>query len=68
VQGREALKSTKEQAENQLNLDVIYGDTDSIMVNTRIPSVPSPDADPALRDSATGALPPRVTRLLACAT
>lgn len=54
-QGREALKTTKEQAENQLNLDVIYGDTDSIMVNTRIPSVPGPDADPALSDSATGA-------------
>jgi hypothetical protein len=24
------------------------------MVNTRIPSVPGPDADPALSDSATG--------------
>ncbi|ELR17510.1 DNA polymerase (pol2), putative [Acanthamoeba castellanii str. Neff] len=53
LKGREALKTTKEQAEGQLNLDVIYGDTDSIMVNTRIPSVPAPDADPALRDSAS---------------
>ncbi len=58
LQGREALKSTKEQAEGQLNLDVIYGDTDSIMVNTRIPSVPAPDADPALRDSASGTRSP----------
>jgi DNA polymerase alpha subunit A len=35
--GRETLMKTKHIAENMLNLDVIYGDTDSIMINTRIP-------------------------------
>lgn len=33
--GREILQKTVDLAQEQLNLDVIYGDTDSIMVNTR---------------------------------
>ena len=33
-QGREILSNTVEVAEKKLGLDVIYGDTDSIMVNT----------------------------------
>lgn len=33
-QGREILMNTKEIAENKLNFSVIYGDTDSIMINT----------------------------------
>ena len=32
--GRETLIKTKEIAENKLNFTVIYGDTDSIMINT----------------------------------
>lgn len=32
--GRETLMKTSETAKNTLNLDVIYGDTDSIMVHT----------------------------------
>ena len=32
--GREALQRTVDQATNQLHLDVIYGDTDSVMINT----------------------------------
>ena len=32
--GRETLIKTKEIAENKLNFSVIYGDTDSIMINT----------------------------------
>ncbi|PRP77959.1 DNA polymerase alpha catalytic subunit [Planoprotostelium fungivorum] len=34
--GRETLEKTKELCENQLNLDVIYGDTDSLMINTNL--------------------------------
>jgi DNA polymerase alpha subunit A len=34
--GRETLKKTVEIAESKVGLDVIYGDTDSIMINTRI--------------------------------
>ncbi|KAG4303428.1 hypothetical protein PCK1_000392 [Pneumocystis canis] len=33
--GREVLRNTKELAEN-LNLQVIYGDTDSVMINTNV--------------------------------
>lgn len=33
--GREILQKTVDLAEESLNLDVIYGDTDSIMINTR---------------------------------
>jgi len=32
--GREALQTTVNTATEQLDLDVIYGDTDSIMINT----------------------------------
>eukprot|EP00559_Dactyliosolen_fragilissimus_P008753 CAMPEP_0184856616 /NCGR_PEP_ID=MMETSP0580-20130426/1789_1 /TAXON_ID=1118495 /ORGANISM="Dactyliosolen fragilissimus" /LENGTH=1517 /DNA_ID=CAMNT_0027351729 /DNA_START=158 /DNA_END=4712 /DNA_ORIENTATION=- len=35
--GREILQSTVRIAEENVKLDVIYGDTDSIMINTRIP-------------------------------
>ena len=37
AKGRETLQRTVEIAEQTLDLDVIYGDTDSIMINTRIP-------------------------------
>ncbi|KAL6056994.1 DNA-directed DNA polymerase alpha catalytic subunit pol1 [Balamuthia mandrillaris] len=53
TKGREALLATKKQAEEGLNMDVIYGDTDSIMVDTKIPSVSSgtPILDPeAIKD------------------
>ena len=33
--GRETLQRTVELATHELNLDVVYGDTDSIMVNSR---------------------------------
>ena len=33
--GRETLQRTVDLAQNDLNLDVIYGDTDSIMINSR---------------------------------
>lgn len=36
--GRETLQRTVDVAQNQLSLDVIYGDTDSIMINTSIAS------------------------------
>jgi DNA polymerase alpha subunit A len=35
AKGREILQKTVDITQDQLNLDVIYGDTDSIMVNTR---------------------------------
>ena len=34
--GRQTLVRTKDIAENAMGLEVIYGDTDSIMINTRI--------------------------------
>lgn len=34
--GREALQRTVDLATNQLQLDVIYGDTDSVMINTNL--------------------------------
>jgi len=34
VLSREALQRTVELATTQLGLDVIYGDTDSVMINT----------------------------------
>jgi len=34
--GRQTLVRTKDIAENTMGLEVIYGDTDSIMINTRI--------------------------------
>jgi DNA polymerase alpha subunit A len=36
AKGRETLQKTVDIAQSQLGLDVIYGDTDSIMINTRI--------------------------------
>lgn len=36
--GREALQRTVDVAQNTLNLEVIYGDTDSIMINTHLKS------------------------------
>ena len=38
--GRETLMRTKEIAETKLGFTVIYGDTDSIMINTGTSSVP----------------------------
>ncbi|EGD78351.1 hypothetical protein PTSG_09417 [Salpingoeca rosetta] len=35
TKGREILQNTVDLAQNKMNLDVIYGDTDSIMINTR---------------------------------
>ncbi len=32
--GRETLQKTQYLAENNLNFNVVYGDTDSIMINT----------------------------------
>lgn len=32
--GRNTLLRTKDIAENKLNFNVVYGDTDSIMINT----------------------------------
>lgn len=32
--GRETLLRTKDIAENKLGFNVVYGDTDSIMINT----------------------------------
>lgn len=37
--GREALQRTVDQAKNQMGLDVIYGDTDSVMINTGLTSL-----------------------------
>jgi DNA polymerase alpha subunit A len=34
AKGREALQRTVDQAQKELGLDVIYGDTDSVMINT----------------------------------
>lgn len=34
AKGREALQRTVDQATNSMGLDVIYGDTDSVMINT----------------------------------
>ncbi|CBJ49021.1 conserved unknown protein [Ectocarpus siliculosus] len=34
AQGRESLQRTVDLSENQLGLEVIYGDTDSVMINT----------------------------------
>ena len=33
--GRDTLQATADVAEKELGLEVIYGDTDSIMINTR---------------------------------
>ena len=38
AKGRETLQRTVEIAENEVGLDVIYGDTDSIMINTCLSS------------------------------
>jgi DNA polymerase alpha subunit A len=37
--GREALQRTVDLATNQLGLDVIYGDTDSVMINTSLTDI-----------------------------
>ena len=37
--GREALQRTVDLATNQLGLDVIYGDTDSVMINTALTDI-----------------------------
>ena len=34
AQGRESLQRTVDLSETQLGLEVIYGDTDSVMINT----------------------------------
>ena len=39
--GREALQRTVDLATNQLSLDVIYGDTDSVMINTNLTDLKS---------------------------
>lgn len=39
AKGREALQRTVDQARNQMGLDVIYGDTDSVMINTGLTSL-----------------------------
>jgi DNA polymerase alpha subunit A len=39
AKGREALQRTVDQAKNQMGLDVIYGDTDSVMINTGLTSL-----------------------------
>ena len=36
--GRSILDRTRNQVEKQFNVDVVYGDTDSIMVDTKIPN------------------------------
>lgn len=36
-QGRQLLTRTKAKIENELRFDVVYGDTDSIMINTGLP-------------------------------
>lgn len=38
--GRNTLLSTKDIAENKLGFNVVYGDTDSIMINTGCNSIP----------------------------
>jgi DNA polymerase alpha subunit A len=38
--GRNTLLNTKEIAENKLGFNVVYGDTDSIMINTGTNSLP----------------------------
>lgn len=38
-QGREILQSTVDLVQNHLNLEVIYGDTDSIMIHTGMDDV-----------------------------
>jgi DNA polymerase alpha subunit A len=37
--GRQVLQSTVDLAKLQLGLDVVYGDTDSVMINTKVNSV-----------------------------
>nr|GMD49750.1 DNA polymerase alpha catalytic subunit [Ipomoea batatas] len=39
-QGREILQSTVDLVQNILNLEVIYGDTDSIMINSGLDDIP----------------------------
>ena len=43
IQGREALRQTTEMARNELRLDIIYGDTDSIMINSRTKDLKAAD-------------------------
>jgi len=38
--GRQTLLNTKDIAENDLGFNVVYGDTDSIMINTGTTSLP----------------------------
>eukprot|EP00820_Chromera_velia_P008388 Cvel_20463.t1-p1 / transcript=Cvel_20463.t1 / gene=Cvel_20463 / organism=Chromera_velia_CCMP2878 / gene_product=DNA polymerase alpha catalytic subunit, putative / transcript_product=DNA polymerase alpha catalytic subunit, putative / location=Cvel_scaffold1837:21183-37852(+) / protein_length=1666 / sequence_SO=supercontig / SO=protein_coding / is_pseudo=false len=43
--GRRILEDTKAKAETELQLEVVYGDTDSIMVNSGLPSsAPDPES------------------------
>eukprot|EP00388_Colpodella_angusta_P035962 GDKK01037567.1.p1 GENE.GDKK01037567.1~~GDKK01037567.1.p1 ORF type:complete len:1425 (-),score=384.28 GDKK01037567.1:57-4331(-) len=37
-QGRKILQNAKNKAETELGLEVVYGDTDSIMIDTRVPA------------------------------
>jgi DNA polymerase alpha subunit A len=55
LQGREILQSTVDLVQNELGLDVIYGDTDSIMINTGICS-----GDPVADMRAVGELGAKV--------
>jgi DNA polymerase alpha subunit A len=38
--GRETLMKTKDIAEQKLHFNVVYGDTDSIMINTGVRNLP----------------------------
>lgn len=55
-QGREILQSTADLVENNLGLDVIYGDTDSIMINTNLLDIQKArQAGPSRRNRIRGA-------------
>ncbi|KAL5564969.1 hypothetical protein UlMin_028133, partial [Ulmus minor] len=42
--GREILQSTVDLVQNNLNLEVIYGDTDSIMIYSGLDDIPKAKA------------------------
>lgn len=45
-QGREILQSTVDLVERSIGLEIIYGDTDSIMINTGTDNLPDVRAPP----------------------